>query len=276
MKLHIRRAFCVALSGTFLQGIASTPVSAAIIEISVPPGSQLQSRPLSDNVWSVSVQGGTLSTTLGIGIIVNPSWLTVNDTNDFALHQNHDNGSPPYAAAYTPNAIASTVTYKFDRQTIVSGVEIVQHVYGATQISGSLDNVLLGTVFGPSGDVLDSFVVPTEGVSQVFNFGNTTVAGKTFKLTITKSNFFHAFALHRAFLLDETGRRIEPASAPTTRGPVGGLVHGVSGQKAVTCRNVTSGQQINFSIAGLGWNCEGNGLTVNSGDTIEQTVRATK
>ena len=276
MNIRLQKAFRAIIIGALSHVCVITTAGAAITEISIPPGSQLQSRPFYDNVWSVSVQGGTLSTTLGIGIIVNPSWLNVNDTYDFALHQNHDNGSPPYAAPYVPNATASTVTYKFDRPTIVSGVEIVQHVYGATQVQGTLDNSLIGTVFGPSGDVIDSFVVPSDGVSQVFNFGNTTVAGKTFKLTITKSTFFHAFAIHRAFLLDETGRRIESASAPTTKGPVGGLVHGVSGQKNVVCRNATTGQLVSFSIASLSWNCETQGLLVNSGDTVEQSITATK
>jgi len=158
---------------------------------------------------------------------------------------------------------------------VVSGVEIVQHVNGVTQISGMLDNKSLGTVFGPAGDVTSGFVAG-EGESQVFNFANKTVSGKEFKLTITKSNYPTAFAIHRAFPLDSNGSRITPASGPLQGGPVGGLVHGVSGTKEITCSNLTTGQSISFSISHMSWNCEANGLTVRPGDLVEQKALATK
>ena len=96
MKTYLSANCRKLAAGAFLSFFfVTSPAISEIVEISVPVGSQLQSRPFYDNVWSVSVQGGTLSTTLGIGIIENPVWLSVNDTNDFALHQNHENGSPP-------------------------------------------------------------------------------------------------------------------------------------------------------------------------------------
>lgn len=253
-----------------------TQAVAEISGISIPVNSQLISRPLMDNVWSVVTQGGTLSTTLGIGIVVDPVWISENDPTDFALHQNQELGSAPYQADHVPDAAASTVTYQFDRPTKVSGVEIVQHVNGVTQVSGVLDGHSLGTVFGPSGDVVTGFVVPGDGISQMFNFGNTTASGKTFRLTVTRSSHFHAFAVHRIFPLDEQGRRIAPASAPATSSPVGGLVHGLSGYKDVVCANTTTGQQVAFTIYALSWNCEQQGLAINAGDVIEQRVRASK
>jgi len=81
----------------------TNPANADIIEISVPVNSQApQSRPAIDNVWSVASQGGTLPTTLGIGIIVNSSWVSVIDFMDFALHQNPDLGTAPYTGLHFP------------------------------------------------------------------------------------------------------------------------------------------------------------------------------
>lgn len=249
---------------------------AAITEISIPTGSQIVSRPLIDNVWQVASQGGTLSTTQGIGIVVKPTWISADDNTDFSLHQNDDMGSQPYVAAHVPPAAASTVTYKFDRPTVVGGVEIVQHVNGITQVSGLADATSIGTVYGPSGDVTSGYVVPADGVSQVFNFANSSVAGTTFKLTVTKSSHPNAFAVHRIFLLDVAGVRIPTAGGPTTTGPVGAIVTGLAGQKQVTCRNVTTGQVVTFTQSAQSWNCEARGLVVKKADYIEQIVRASK
>ena len=265
----------VATIAIVLLAAAARPVTAAITEISIPSGSQLASRPLIDNVWLVASQGGVLSTTVGIGLIVNPTWVNQNDSSDFSLHQNGPNGSPPYVQPHVPNVTASTVSYKFDKPTIVSGVEIVQHYNGVTEVKGLLGTTTLGPVFGPAGDVV-SGPVAADGDSHVFNFANTSVAGTTFKLTVSKSSHESAFALHRLFLLDQAGNRIAPASGPTTTGPVGGSVSGLGGQKSVTCRNVTTGQVVTFTTASVAWNCEQRGLIVSSGNLIEQIARATK
>lgn len=256
--------------------IVGSHAAAAITEISIPTGSQIASRPLIDNTWKVASQGGTLNTTLGIGIIVNPTWISANDHTDFSLHQNDDLGSQPYSAPHVPPAATSTVTYKFDRPTTVSAVEIVQHQNGVTQVMGMVGATSIGTVYGPSGDVTDGFVVPADGVSQVFNFANSSIAGTTFTLTVTKSSYPNAFAVHRVFLLDAAGVRIPSAGGPTTTGPVGAIVTGLAGQKQVTCRNVTTGQVVTFTQSAQSWNCEAKGLVVKKADYIEQIVRASK
>lgn len=268
-------AFGAAVSVTLMLA-AGNRADAAITEISIPTNSQIASRPLIDNTWKVTSQGGTLSTTLGIGIIANPTWISANDHTDFSLHQNQDLGSQPYPAPHVPPAAASTVTYTFDRPTVVAGVEVVQHVHGVTQVSGTVGATSLGTVFGPSGDVTNGFVVPADGVSQVFHFANSSIAGTTFNLRITKSSHPYAFAVHRVFLLDSAGVRIPTAGGPTTTGPVGAIVTGLGGQKQIVCRNVTTGQVVTFSQSGQSWNCEAKGLAVRKADLIEQIVRASK
>lgn len=205
----LHRRFVV---GAFIYFLLSLTAVADITGISIPRNSQLQSRPFFDDVWSVSASSGALDTSSGIGIIVNTVWIQVNDANDFALHQNQENGSPAYMSDHVPDSAASTVTFTFDRPTIVRGVEIVQHVNGVTRVAGVLDSTSLGPVFGPSGDITTGFVVPSDGVSQVFDFANTGIAGTVFRLTISKTSHFHSFALHRAFPLDADGRRIAPSS----------------------------------------------------------------
>lgn len=267
MNRIFRSASLAACSG-ILACLTVAPALAGITEISIGVNSQAISRPPIDNVWSAS--GSVLSAAKGIGIIVKPTWISANDHTDFALHQHQDLGSPAYKAPYVPNEAASTATYKFDRPTTVTAVEIVQHINGVTQVKGAVDCKLISPVFGPSGDVVGSYVVPSDGTSQVFRLNNST-PGMTFKLTISKTSHAYAFALHRAFLIDERGQRI-----PLAPNPVGGTVSGVSGQKDVGCYNLTTGQKVFFAVTGTGWNCEQHGLIVKPGQVVEQRVRASK
>jgi hypothetical protein len=201
---------------------------ASIIEISVPESSQANSRPAIDGVWDAVAVGGVLDIDTGIGLIVNPIFVSANDQSDFALHQNAALGSPAYVAGYIPDPQASTVVYHFDQSTIVSSVDIIQHINGVTALSASIGDSLgsltsLGTVFGPAGNLLDPSCTSAfiDGSRQTFNFNNSTEAGTYFALTVAKSSCPAAFALHREFLYDEGGRAItalnEPASVSEPR-----------------------------------------------------------
>jgi len=204
----------ILLASTLM--LVSTPVYArSIIGISIPVNSQSHlSRPAADNVFSAVVSGGVLNINLGIGIIVNPTYPLPGE--NFALHQDQQVFSTPYIAAWRPDPATSTVTFTFDTPTVVSGVELVQHVFGVTQITGRLGNSLgslqsLGSVFGPSGDVFGGgsvFVVPTDGVSQIFSFGNTSQAGTVFTFEVNKTVYYEAYGLFRAYPLDAQGNRI--------------------------------------------------------------------
>lgn len=108
-----------------------------------------------------------------------------------------------YVATNVPNPVFATVTYRFDQPARVSGVEIVQHVNGITQVEGFLGNSLpattsLGAVFGPSGDVTTGFVAG-EAQSQIFPFINTTAVGTYFQLVVRKTVHPVAFANYRIF-----------------------------------------------------------------------------
>jgi len=210
-------ALCLALIT-----LSACHLQAAVIEVSIPVGSQNPlCRPSYDNVWTVSVPPFPFSAA-GIGIIVKPVFESYNDNNDFALHQNDTiQPSPLYSAPNVPDPAWAVVTYKFDRPQIVSGVEVIQHQNGVTMLEGLVGNstnsmASIGSVFGPSGDVTSGPVVPNEGDSQVFNFGNTSVAGTIFQFIVRKTIATNGFAIHRAFPLDANGARIGVASGPPT------------------------------------------------------------
>src|ERR1700704_1727812 len=99
--------------------LSACRLQAAIIEVSIPVGSQNPlCRPSYDNIWTVAVPPLPFSTA-GIGIIVNPVFKTYNDNRDFALHQNDTiQPSPPYVAPHVPDPAWAVVTYKFDRPQI--------------------------------------------------------------------------------------------------------------------------------------------------------------
>ena len=150
---------------------------------------------------------------------MNPTWTSADDNQDFALHQNNDiQPSPLYAAPNVPDPATAVVTYTFDQAEVISGVEIVQHVNGITEVEGFLGDstntlVSLGAVFGPSGDITDGTpVVPSDGTLQVFNFGNTDVSGTVLQVIIRKTSYPTAFATHRIYPLDASGTPIPPTS----------------------------------------------------------------
>jgi uncharacterized repeat protein (TIGR01451 family) len=189
---------------------------------------------------------------LGIGIIVNPVFETVNDNQDFALHQNDDiQPSPLYIAANVPNPAEAIVTYILGRPQVVSGVEIIQHHNGITKVEGFLGFATnnaesLGAVFGPSGDVTGGApVVPSDGTSQIFNFGNTNIAGNVFQLVIRKTSYPNAFATHRIFPLGIHGERIAAADAPCN-----GVPPSISQQP--TNQTVIAGATAGFQVGASG------------------------
>lgn len=186
-------------------------VAASIIRVSIAANSQANSRPSIDDVYDVQAQGGVFNDNLGIGLIINPVYVAANDQADFALHQNGNLFGPSVYGGFVPNPNTSSVYYTFDHATIVSGVEIIQHYNGVTGIGGNIGNSFgamssLGSVLGSSS--------MTDGTSSIFNFGNSSISGTHFKLTIDRTLLSYAFALHRAYLLDENGSRIYGINEP--------------------------------------------------------------
>jgi len=211
------------LAGAILA--APTQSSASIVEITIAAHSQANSRPPIDNVFDNKAVNGVFNENLGIGIIINPIFIPANVQSDFALHQNGYLFAPSAYSNYVPNPLTSDVMYRFDHPTIVSGVEVVEHYNGVTGIGGSLGNspqalVSLGSVLGPSSMV--------DGTIVTFDFGNTTRSGTYFQLSIDRTLLSYAFALHRAYLLDQYGRII-PGSTMATPEPnsFGSLICGL-------------------------------------------------
>lgn len=203
----------------------SGPSFASVIEVSIPFNSQSPfTRPQIDQLWDATAVNGVLDVNTGIGIIINPGPVVQIDALEFGLHQDPLPPSSPYLSAGIPEPTSSTVTYTFDQQTIVSGVEVVQHVNGITQVTGLLGDSLLsmqslGSVFGPSGNLVDpgcgaGGILPN-GISQVFDFGNSTLTGSIFQLTVNRTSCTFAYGAYRIFPLDEDGHRILAINDPS-------------------------------------------------------------
>jgi hypothetical protein len=212
-------------ASTLVLSLASA--TASVISVSIPSNSQNPlCRPSYDNVWNVTAPPFPIGAFPGIGIIINPTWTSRDDNQDFALHQNDDiQPSPLYMAPNVPDPRTATVTYTFDHAEVITGVEIVQHENGITQVEGFLGNstntlVSLGAVFGPSGDIVDgTWVVPSDGMPQVFHFDNACASGTVLQITIRKTSHPTAFATHRIFPLDARGA---PIPFTTNKSPVPG------------------------------------------------------
>lgn len=197
----IKRAF-PAFAIVFAIGGAN----AAVTGVSILVGSDDQgSHPFNDNVWSVNNFPADL--TNGIGWIVNPSFPPVGPS-DFSRHDH------VYLDAYQPDPVRAAVVYTFDAPTIVGGIRVVQHANGVDQIMGESGNagtfVSLGTSNSPSG--IDHIQFAEYAVVD-FNFGNSTFAGTSFRMTVTNTINPGGWALYRAFPLDALGQVIGVAAA---------------------------------------------------------------
>ena len=209
-KVRFASAFALIL------GIIPFATHAAIIGISVPVDSSDEiSHPRSDNVWSVSVPPAPFDINTGIGFLINPIVATPgseSDPNDFTLHDH------VFSSANTPDPARAVVTFQFDTPTIVKAVEIIQHTNGISKVEGLAGDALnslvsLGSIFGPSGDIIGAEVF-SEWTSQVFDFGNTTSGGTFFQLGVRKISNPLGWATYRIFPLDENGNRLAPAAVP--------------------------------------------------------------
>jgi hypothetical protein len=140
---------------------------------------EAQSHPKNDGVWSVSTPPFPLDINTGIGFLINPAHSTGPSpvASDFSRHDHL------YSSPNIPIPTRAVVTYEFDMPTTVDQLEIIQHQNGITQIEGLVGNTLgslssIGTIFGPSGNVVGAGALPEHG-SQVFDFNNPT-AGNFF------------------------------------------------------------------------------------------------
>ena len=85
-RLHPGGAAALAFAGIGLATCIDMQ-AASIIDISIVPNSQANSRPAIDGIYHVTASGGVLPVDLGVGICVNPNWISANVQSDFCLHQ---------------------------------------------------------------------------------------------------------------------------------------------------------------------------------------------
>lgn len=213
-----RLAIIAKVVAVLIFSLVFNPVRSQIIEISIPFQSQSSlSRPWYDTTWDVAASGGALDVNRGIGIIVNPIISALNDAHEFPMHQ--DSIIPPslpYLSNNYPDPAGSTVTFIFKQPTVIRYIDVVQHIFGVTQLSGAIGNNFgamssLGSVFGPAGDITSGEVTSTEGATQRFDFGNTSHSGTIFQLTVSKSSLSTAYAFYRAYLYDQNGQLVAAA-----------------------------------------------------------------
>lgn len=219
MKIRMRfapllvLAYAAAFNVPAADAQSSLVSSSKVIEVSVQPGSQGLSRTQLDGVWDAKVVSGHLNPA-GIGNIVNPVYPTGPDPTQFALHQNPTIGTQPFVSGRVPNPISSTVMFRLNRPTTVSGIEIIQHQNGVNQMAiaaGTAINAMtsITSVTGPNG-LADNHCTQGlvyDGQSEIFPLA-TPITGNQFTVTVTGGYCFTGFAIYRMFLLDENGRRI--------------------------------------------------------------------
>ncbi|MCU0858161.1 MAG: putative Ig domain-containing protein, partial [Pontiellaceae bacterium] len=171
-----------------------------IVGVSIPTNSMdAGCYPLYDSVWDVHAPAYPLSTTNGIGYLVSDQSIS-----SFTLHDH------VYVDSYVPDPARAVVTYELDQSATVSGVDIVQHGNGITEIEGfagdSLTNMTsVGSVYSPAGQTTFA-----EGETSRFTF-TAPISGRCFKFIIRHTSVADGYAAYRAFLLNSEGDRIRPA-----------------------------------------------------------------
>lgn len=217
ISLRLASVFVLALvsaPNVQLANAQSSVVSSSkVIEVAVQPNSQAVSRTQLDGVWDAKVVSGHLNPA-GIGNIVNPVYPTSYDITQFALHQNVTLGTPGFVSGRVPNPISSTVMFRLNRSTTVTGIEIIQHHNGANQVAiggGTAMTSLtaIASAIGPNGladnNCAEGLIY--DGQSEIFPLA-TPITGGQFTVTVTGGYCVTGFAIYRMFLLDQNGRRI--------------------------------------------------------------------
>ena len=124
-----------------------------LVGISIPDHStDGQSHPDQDGVWSVTGAPGELNDEIGIGYLVNPDY-----GNDFTapLYSLHGH---TYISTYEPDPTKYVITFQFDTPTVVTELDVIEHVNGVTILHAYAGNSLnamtdIGSSLGSLGDL---------------------------------------------------------------------------------------------------------------------------
>jgi hypothetical protein len=177
-----------------------------IIGISIPVGSMNGSAyPANDGVWSVHTPPYPINENAGIGYLINPATFS---SGSLTLFDNQYSNN-------VPDPANASVTYEFETPVTITDLQIVQYIYGISQIEGFVGNTTnamtsIGSVFGPWGDTSAVF---TEGQLYNFHFTNS-LAGKYFRFVIRKTPQAAVYGVYRAFPIGGSGNDYVAAISP--------------------------------------------------------------
>ncbi|MCI0628085.1 MAG: hypothetical protein L0387_41600 [Acidobacteria bacterium] len=152
----------------------------------------------------------------GIAIILEPvdpskQWVENSPYNDFPLHRSQERSEPAPL-----DLSADYVLYEFDKPTVVSGVEIIQHRNGIAQLEGfvgssshesEMTSLGVASISGCRGASPDPGCFNNGDISQ-FRFTRVN-SGRFFMFKIRRLTYDRGYAVLRAYPLDTTGRRIK-------------------------------------------------------------------
>src|SRR5205807_2688978 len=103
------------------------------IGISIPVNSNDGGSHASDQgIWSVSAPPFPFNDSLGIGYLINP----LNQTDEFSLHDHQ------YVALNVPDPTRAVITFHFASPTVVTGLDVIEHFNGVTELHGYAENSL--------------------------------------------------------------------------------------------------------------------------------------
>ena len=153
------------------------------------------------NNYAVTVQNdrATFNWDLGAGNLVR-----TDNYDTFVMHDHQ------YSGSYAPRQDRAFVTYYFSNPALVTGVEIVQHTNGISQIEAFVGDTAdrlssIGKVFGPSGDVTGGSRLPERG-SQMFKFDKNDKRGKVLRVYFRKTSLPNGYAVYRIIPHMKDGR----------------------------------------------------------------------
>ncbi len=198
-----------------LRAPTPTPVTPAappkIVTVQMPvDAADGPSWPRNQNCWRADFPIHNTNQ-IGIGYIIEPPGFDPDALirEPFAMHDHH------YQASQVPDPTRALVTFSFDKPAEISGVKIIQHTNGVSQIEGfigqSADSLIsMGIAESAFGDVPQGNLRFPEGYVDTFHF-RQRATGKVFRFIIRKTSLSNGYAIHKAYPVDRSGQTYAPA-----------------------------------------------------------------
>jgi hypothetical protein len=216
--------------------IASTALGQAgpsIIALWIPPGSQDDTCWVTqENVYAVEAPPYPLSG-LGIGHLVDPCMPSGPPFyGGWPLLTLHDHVPAPFpnTCPRIPDPARQVITYRFNQPTIVTSIDVVQHIHGIAGLEafvGSSPSALtsIGAVYintsppSPSDPCPGGLPLFAAFSTSTFTFPNTTAAQYLRVVILYQNQDNPGFGTYRIYPRDASGVRIPPVVSPPNPPP---------------------------------------------------------